>query len=61
MMPFRHTLYIQALLVCAYAAGIRQNGRDYTGIPWWGDLLFGVVLFAIAIGLEWRAPGKARR
>lgn len=47
-------LYGFGMMSCGYAAGLRMNGEDWTHIPWWGDLLFGVAIIIAANVLDWR-------
>ena len=47
-MSLRANLFGYGMLAAGYSAGIRMNGHDWTGIPWWGDAIFAIfAVFAL--------------
>ena len=60
-MTWHAQLYGYGMLSAGYAAGIHMNGRDWTGIPWWGDLIFALAILSVAFWLWVRAERSAGR
>lgn len=56
MKSFQLNLFGTGMLICGYAAGMKNADGDLTQFPWPVDLAVGGVMVIVAFALHWRRP-----